>query len=416
MATGSCLDARIFSRISTVVVSLVFAGLASCAPVPAPKPTPAPTSETKPVSEPAHALTHDQPGFLRLSNMPADRTPVRVGLLLPFSNGSGATRALAKGMMNAAQLALFDSHDPDILLMTGDEGSTPREAEAAARTLLAQGAEVVVGPLFASSVTAVAPLARDRGVPVIAFSTDRTVAGDGVYLLSFQPENEVKRIISYAASRGHVNFAALVPRTAYGERVTAAFREEATARKLHITAIERFDPGATDLSKPASTVAASGADAILIAQGGTALQSLATFLRSSSTGAAEPKLLGTGLWADKSITREPILVGGWFASPPPSSNDAFSEKYKAVFGTAPPQLAALAYDAVSLIAALAPNTPYRRFTAGALTDANGFLGVSGIFRFNLDGTSDRGLAILGVEPGDFRMIDPAPRTFPAPAS
>lgn len=353
---------------------------------------------------------------MRLPNMPQNRIPVRVGVLLPFSNGSSSTRALAKSMMNAAQLALFDSHNPDILLMAGDEGSNPEEAARAARLLLAQGAEIIIGPLFASSVSAVAPLARDRGVPVVAFSTDRAVAGKGVYLLSFQPENDIRRIVSFTALQGHSNFAALIPRTAYGDHVLDAFRKEAGARKVHIAAVERFDASTKEFAAPARAVATSGADAILLAQGGTALAGLATAIRADDGSAAQAKLLGTGLWAERSLSREPALVGGWFAAPPPSAGDAFAAKYRSVFGANPPQLASLGYEAAALIVALAPGTPYHRFTASALTDPNGFLGVSGIFRFNPDGTCDRGLAVLSVEPDGIHVVDPAPRTFQAQAS
>ncbi|HEY4113395.1 MAG TPA: penicillin-binding protein activator [Rhizomicrobium sp.] len=371
---------------------------------------PPPVVQTKPTTPARHPLTAEERGFLRLPNMPADRTPVRVGVLLPFSNGQPATRALAKGMMNAAELALFDAHNPDILLMTGDEGSTPSEAASAARELLSEGAEVLVGPVFAASVSAVAPIARDRGIPVIGFSTDRAVAGHGVYLLSYQPGSEVRRIISYAASRGRTNIAALIPRTAYGDRVEEAFKQEAEADKLHIATIQRFNPGVSDFSPEARAIAASGADTVLIGQGGAQLSLIAAALNASG---AHPQLLGTGLWADKGLDRAAV-AGGWFAAPPPRADAEFDSKYRAVFNTSAPQLAPLAYDAVSLTAALAPGQPYHRFTEAALTDADGFSGVSGIFRFNPDGSADRGLAVMSVGEDDVHVIDPAPRTFQVP--
>lgn len=411
MTAASFRSARALTRLCAFAGAVAIVGLAACMPPPPPQattPVPPPQQQVQPTTPANHPLSGDEPGFLRLSNMPQGRVPVRVGVLLPFSNGSASTRALAKSLMNAAQLAIFDAHNPDILLISADEGSTSQDAAAAARGLLAQGAEVIVGPLFAASVTAVAPIARDRAVPVIAFSTDRNVAGDDVYLLSFQPENDVKRVISYAAAHGHTNFAALIPRTAYGERIASALKAEIEADKLQLSDIERFDPGATDLSGPAHAVAASNADAILIAQGGAPLRSMAAMLGTDRT---RFKLLGTGLWDDRSLTRESMLEGGWFAAPPPNADETFAAKYRAVFGSTPPQLAGLAYDAISLVALLASGTPYHRFTPQALTDPNGFSGVSGVFRFNPDGTSERGLAILGVEPEGFRVVDPAPRTF-----
>jgi branched-chain amino acid transport system substrate-binding protein len=343
--------------------------------------------------------------------MAQGRTPVRIGMLLPFTNGSPSTRALAAGLMKAAELALFEAKSSDLLLISADEGSTPTQAASAARSLLAQGAEVIVGPLFAQSVTAVAPIARDHAVPVISFSTDRTVAGDGVYLLSFQPETEVHRIVSYAAAQGHVNFAALVPNTAYGARVSDAFKDYVKAANGQVTGVEKFIPASDGISTAARAVAQSKPDAILIAQGGTLLSEIGPTLATDGASNAKVKFLGTGLWDDSSIAKEPMLSGGWFAAPSHEGQRSFDAKYKSAFGSTPPQLGSLAYDAVSLVALLASGTPYHRFTPQALTDPNGFAGVSGIFRFNPDGTSDRGLAVFDVEPTGFHVISPAPTTF-----
>ena len=106
------------------------------------------------------------------------------------------------------------------------------------------------------------------------------------------------------------------------------------------------------------------------------------------------------------------MIGGWFAAPEPDADDAFNANTRRVFGAAPPPLAALAYDAMSLVALLAPGEPYHRFTHAALTDPNGFAGVDGIFRFNADGTSERGLGGPGSDSRtDFMSSSPAPTTF-----
>ncbi len=349
---------------------------------------------------------------MRLPNMPSDKVPVRVGIILPFSSSSPTTRLLASSMMKAAQLALFDANNRDILLMTAEENGSAAEAADAARRLLDQGAEVIVGPLFSQSVSAVAPIARDRGVPVLAFSTDATVAGDGVYLLSFLPQNEVKRVVSYAASQGHKEFGAMIPETAYGNVVDKAFRDSVTASGGQVADVEHFSPSAGEIVAPAAALAKSNPDAILIAQGGSLLRGIGSTLAFDGVDGAKVKLMGTGLWDDPSVSREQTLNDGWFAAPMPDADAAFQAKYRNAFGTSPPQLAALAYDAVSLVALLSNGEPYHRFTRDAITDPNGFTGVDGIFRFNLDGTIERGLAILAVQPGGtFRVVDPAPTTF-----
>jgi branched-chain amino acid transport system substrate-binding protein len=404
---------RRFCAIAGLVASAALAGCQTAPEAPKPVATVAPTTNV-PVAATAagNPLVADDPSFLRLGNIPAGKTPVRVGMLLPFSNGSAQTRALAASMMKAAQLALFDAGNANIILISADEGSTPGSAANGARSLLAQGAEVIVGPLFSASVNAIAPLARDRAVPVISFSTDKTVAGNGVYLLSFQPENEIRRIISYAAAQGHKNFAALVPASSYGQHISDAMKGEATADGAQVVDVEKFDPATASVSLHA--IAASNADAVLIAEGGDTLRSLAPTLADNGLDAAKVKILGSGVWYDPANNAETALEGGIFAAPAPDASDAFNAKYKAAFGTTPPQLATLAYDAVALVALLSGGEPYHRFTANALTDPNGFAGIDGIFRFNADGTSDRGLAILAVSPDGFRVVDPAPGTFEKP--
>jgi ABC-type branched-subunit amino acid transport system substrate-binding protein len=281
---------------------------------------------------------------------------------------------------------------------------------------LNQGAEIIIGPLFAASVKAVAPIAQDRGVPVLAFSTDRTVAGKGVYLLSFQPQNEVTRVVAYAAAQGHKNFAALIPRTSYGDVTERAFREAVTTSGGTITAVEKFSPGSGAAMDQTSAIAKSNADAVFIAQGGTMLRTIAPTLTYNGVDPDKVKLLGTGLWDDFAITKEPALKDGWFAAPAPNADSRFINRYRQTFGGTPPQLATLAYDAVSLVALLGSGPAYHRFTDAALTDPNGFSGIDGIFRFSADGSLDRGLAILAVRPGGFDVINPAPTTFQSKGS
>jgi branched-chain amino acid transport system substrate-binding protein len=416
---GSVSWLRALGRRSCVIAGAVaIAVLASCTTekqavrngptfTPPPPQTPAP-----------HQLSQDEPEFLRLPNLTSNRVPVRIGIILPLSSSNPGTRLLATSMLKAAQLALYDSNNHDIVLMTADDTGSAGDAAASAKSLLAQGAEVIVGPLFAQSVSAVAPLTRDRGVPVLAFSTDASVAGYGVYLLSFLPQTEVKRVVTFAAHQGRTAFGAMIPETAYGEVVAKAFNESVTQAGAKIVDVERFSPSAGAIVEPAAALTKANPDAVLIAQGGALLRGIAPSLAYKGLNRDKVKLLGTGLWDDPSVGREPLLVGGWFAAPEPNADEAFIAKYRSVFGTSPSQsqLAALAYDAVSLVALLASGQPYHRFTRDALTDPNGFAGVDGIFRLNVDGTVDRGLAILAVTASGFQVIDPSPRTFQKPAS
>ena len=294
-------------------------------------------------------LDRDLPAYLRLPNNAPDTVPVRVGVILPFTSATAATRNLAAGMMKAAELALFDGGNRNILLITADEGATPDTAAAAASKLLSQGAEIIVGPLFGPSVSAVAPIARERGIPVLAFSTERSVAGNGVYLLSFLSQSEVRRVVNYAVSQGHHNFAAMVPETPYGDVITGAFTDAVKDAGATSTDIEHFTPNTASVTAPSTTIAKNGADAVMIAQGGGVLRAIGPTLVFNGLDPAKTKLLGTGLWDDPNTVKEQSLTGGWFAAPEPNADDAFNDKYRAIYGANPPQLASLAYDALSLV-------------------------------------------------------------------
>jgi branched-chain amino acid transport system substrate-binding protein len=389
--------------------------LAGCVTKPAAPPAPvAPVAE--PGTMPTHPLTENKPTFFNMANIPSDHTPVRVGVILPLQSGSAAVKALADTMLKAAELAVYDSGNKDIVLMTADEGSTAADASAAAERLLNQGAEIIVGPLFAPAVRAVAPAARDRGVVVLAFSTDSSVAGDGVYLMGFLPQNDVNRVVSYALEHDHHKFAVLAPNSAYGDITLDALRATLKDTKGELGDVVRFPDTEDGALNPAAKAAKTDADALLIPDGGPVLRAISPTLGTDGLDPGKVKLLGTGLWNDPANLTQPTLNGGWFAAVDPKNNETFDAKYRAAFDVNPPPLAALAYDALSLVAVLAKGEPYKRFTRAALADPNGFSGVDGIFRFMPDGTTERGLAVLQVSPDGFRVVDPAPTTFVKPGS
>ena len=400
---------RLFATAGALAIAL---SACQTKPVEPPKPPP-----VAPTGTPAgNPLTQNQPGFYTMPNIPDDHTPVRVGIILPFNSGTPAVRALAASMLKAAQLALYESGNKDIVLITADEGATPSDAAAAGERLLSQGAEIIVGPLYGPSVKAISAEARDRGVLVLAFSTDRSVAGDGVYLMGFLPQNDTARVVSYALAQGHHKFAGLVPSTPFGDVTLEALKSAVTDGKGELGDVERFAGTVDTVLAPAATVARSDADAVFIPQAGAILHAAAPMMGSSGLDPAKVKILGTGQWNDPTLTNEPTLNGAWFAGPDPKDEVAFNAKYREAYGNNPPPLSALAYDAVSLVAALAKGEPYKRFTRAAVADPNGFTGADGIFRFAPDGTAEHGLAILSVGPEGFRVIDPAPTTFVKPGS
>lgn len=339
-----------------------------------------------------------------------------VALLVPLS-GRGAQ--LGQAMLNAAQMSLFENFDSDTTLIIKDTGGTPRGAAEAANEALDAGAQLLVGPLFSESVNAAAPVARARGVPMIGFSNDRSVAGEGVYVFGFTPGQQVRRIISFAEASGLRRIVTLVPDSAYGYAVASALEQIIAGSRVSIAKIEYFATDGSDAMDVVRRIAALGKsptsseerplDCVLIAAGGRQLRSLATLFPYFDLETRDVRLLGTELWHYETILGEPALHGGWYAAPPPGTWADFQQKYEASFDSRPPYRAALAYDAVSLAGKLIEAEQINEdgpVASGRLFAVEEFVGVQGVFRFSSDGVAERGLAIYEVSEGGVEIVDP----------
>jgi branched-chain amino acid transport system substrate-binding protein len=337
---------------------------------------------------------------------------IRVALLLPLTHSDGNVRRMAKSLQDAANMAIFDAGAQNIVLLPRDTGSTPEQAAAVAASALAEGAELILGPLLAGDVRAVAPVAAAKNVPVIAFSNDRAVAGNGVFLLSFPPEEEVRRIVRRAAAEGRSKFAALIPDNAYGVRVEAAFQKEVMAAGKELVAIERYRPDPQALDGTVKKISRLRFDALFLPEGGSMLRTLAPVLFANQVQSGRTRFLGTTKWDDQAVTKEAALVGGWYVLPPQDQRNNFMRRFEQTYGSRPPAIASLAYDAVALTSALAGGEKGRRYTIQSITDPNGFAGIDGIFRFLPDGLTERGLAVMEIQAGGgLKLVDPAPQSF-----
>lgn len=352
----------------------------------------------------------------------------RLALLLPFSSSSQRLRDEASSMLEAAEMAVFDRDKSDVLLIALDTGGTESGGASAARAAIKSGADVILGPVLARSVKGASREARKDNTPVIAFSTDQTVAGNGTYLLSFPPEAEVERIVDFAASTGAVNFAYLGPQNTYGQRVRGAYGQSIRRVGGSLTHAESYDgKDISVMQTPARKLAETykthekaaapddrmAFEAIILPEGGTELRSLAPLLPFYDIDPADVQFLGTSRWYNEDTVREPALNGGIFAAPDKEAKDRFKDRYDSRFGNEPGQLASLAYDAVNVASFVSSGKMSERHRR--TQDPNGFYGADGFVRFNYDGTPQRGLAVYQIQNGRFVIIDPAPKTATGPS-
>ena len=370
-----------------------------------------PTSSDRPLSAPTTPV-QSQP----LAGAPGGQTigsgPVRVALILPLTQNSGPS-VVGASLRNAAELALSDSGSQDVTLLVKDDRSTPDGARDAAQAAIAEGAEIIVGPLFAANLREAGHVARGASRPIIGFSTDTSAAARGVYELSFLIESYVDRIVDFAAAAGKKSVAALVPESDYGNIALAEFQQAAARRGLRVLTIERYQPATVGAAVQKIAALGNQIDTLFIPDQAEGMAAVSTALNANGLTSAKVQILGTGVWNDSRVMKYPALQGAWFATPENTGFNAFATRYRARYNSDPTRVATLAYDAVSLISALARTQGAQRFSENVLTAPSGFNGADGVFRFRADGQNERGLAVLQIGNGTVTTISPAPRSFAA---
>ncbi|MFQ3623944.1 MAG: penicillin-binding protein activator, partial [Acetobacteraceae bacterium] len=360
---------------------------------------------------------------------------------------SGPHAAVGEAMLNGATLALFEHGAGRVELLPKDTGGDPARAAAAAREAIAEGAAVILGPLFAGETASVAPVAQGARVPVLAFTSDVSQAQPGIWVLGQLPEPAVRRVVAAARAAGAERFALLAPDTPYGRVVAEAYRRavvdsggvlvrsEIYAGGNADPAVRRLADYATRRGQIDARVRAARAegtlegrrralqlqreasvpppdfDALLLADGGEQLRAVAALLPFYDIDSPPVRILGTPLFAAMpDAGREPALVGAWYAAPDEARREAFAGRFRDSFGATPPIVAGVAFDAAAIAASLAAQRP-PDLSPAALTQPDGFAGVLGIVRLLPDGANQRGLALMQVTREGARVVDPAPERF-----
>jgi branched-chain amino acid transport system substrate-binding protein len=368
--------------------------VAGCAVVPKGPPR---TVETPPVVVTPEPVT---------PSLPTDTERNRVALLVPLT---GPNAGVGTSISNAANMAVLDTGGARIRVTMYD---TALGAAAAAQKALAEGNKLILGPLLADDVRAVAPIARAARVPVIAFSNDVSVAGSGSYVMGYTPAQSIDRVVGYARSRGHSKFAGLIPGGLYGQRASTAFIRSVEASGGQVVGMQNFDRTAGSITVAVRRLNQSSAyDAILIADSGRTAILAVPVIRAN--GGASAKILGTELWnTEGALAASPALRGAWFASVSDGMYNKLAAKYRERFGKSPYRLASLGYDAVLLVTRIAGDwRTGTAFPSARLTDPGGFDGVDGAFRFNRDGVVERALEVQQAGPTGSTVVSAAPRGF-----
>ncbi|MEM9783651.1 MAG: penicillin-binding protein activator [Pseudomonadota bacterium] len=339
-----------------------------------------------------------------------------LALLVPLGAAQERVAADAQAIVNGARMALSDAAVRRLTMSVHDTGGTAAGARVAAERAVAGGADVILGPLFAQSASAVAPIAEREGIAVLSFSTDTNVAGPPVWVTGFTPEAQVDRIFGYASRQGIRRVAVYAPDVPYGAAALRAVDGAAARHGIVIVAESRYPRSFQDIQRTArlfvEDATAGGAEAILLPDFGQGLTTASSFIDFLGMPQPGTRYLGLGQWEAGTTLREPTLQGGWFAGADAAALDAFASDYVARYEQRPPFTAVLGFDAASIAAELVRDSQGAGggdpFSLTALTRETGFRGAVGAVRLNPDGTTTRGLAVLEVGNREFTLLEGAP--------
>jgi ABC-type branched-subunit amino acid transport system substrate-binding protein len=345
-----------------------------------------------------------QPAGVEPPPVPAGQLTNEVAVIVPLTGPDGA---VGTSIANAARLALLDTKEQTIRIQVYDS-ARPGGAAAATQQAITEGSRLILGPLLAEDVRAAAPVARRFGIPVIAFSNDEGVAGDGVYIMGFTPDQSISRVVAFSRTKGANSFGALVPTGLYGQRAAQALIGAVRKSGGRVASIESYDRSKASINAAAGRLNAKGPiDAVLI---GDSTRMAAMAGPALKVGRQR---LGTELWAsDRAIGKTAALRGAWFAAAPDTQFDKLVVRYRAKYGKTPYRLASLGYDSVLLVVRSARDWPIgRAFPAKSLIDKEGFAGVDGNFRFARDGIAERLLEVRQVTAAGTNVVSPAATAF-----
>lgn len=345
------------------------------------------------------------------------RSPVIVALLVPGGSNDQGRQVMAQSLENAARLAVADLQGVQIDLRVYQTGGNADRAAQVAAQAVNDGAGIIIGPLFSDSATAVGRTVASSGVNVLSFSNNPAAAGRNVFLLGPTFENTATRLMAYAADQGKGRVMLIAEQNESGQVAEAAVRAAAARTGASLVATQSYafsQQGVVDaLPRIASSARSSGAQTVLLTAGSEgALPILAELLPQNGLSRTQFQYMGMTRWDIPSATlRLSGIQGGWFTLPDPSLSSRFEGRYAAAYGEAPHPVASLGYDGIAAVGALLRQGGADALSASRLTQGQGFVGVSGVFRLRSDGMNERGLAIGEVRDERTVIISPAPRSF-----
>ena len=348
---------------------------------------------------------------------------LKIGVLLPLT---GKHSYIGQSLLDTMQMLIYENKKIDSELIIKDTKANPSLAKKATKELVEQNVDVILGPFFSSSLNKSLKIAKYKNVPLISFSSDRNEKEKGVYLMGFEPEQQISDITEYTIRKNYKRFAALLPNSKYGKRVLNTYRKVLNKNKFLLNKVELYDLDTNDFEKNIQKLVGldknpqlekdeetgenpiedfdPGFDVLLLIETGNKLRETVALLTYYGVDFKKVKLIGTGEWYIDNIGSEPGLIGAWFVAPNPKLWQNFKKKFYKFYNYEPIRLSSLAHDSLtSVFSIINKNDKFYELNYMDFQNSYGFTGIDGDFKFLSDGTVERKLSILEIKQNSFKV-------------
>ena len=317
----------------------------------------------------------DDPGLLneigQIIDLPSDPSmdaglsgEIPVGVVLPLTGQYGESYGVP--MKNGFMLALQEINeiqigDATVMLMFKDSMDTPEGAAAAFDELihLDDGPTVILGPTFSSQAEVVFPLAQQHNV--VAFSPTSSASGlneedDFTFRAALTTDVFIPPgIMVTQMELGYTKVATIYDEAdTYSDNAHKVLMKALMDNGVEILATKTFKTGDTDMVPQLTEIMGMEPDAVLVAS--LANEMVEVLVQGRRIGISTdvpfiiPELTIDEVRRAGAAAEGAISVIGWDSSADTPGNQAFVEKYMAMYGMVPNAWAAQSYATLHILA------------------------------------------------------------------
>jgi branched-chain amino acid transport system substrate-binding protein len=350
--------------------------------------------------------------------------PVVFGVLLPLSGPmeSFGGDALRGAQLAAKEVNIAGGFDGRPLELAVEDSGSVGIAEAIHRLVSEKRAVVVIGEMTSAATLKAASALKDSKIPLVtpaATHGDVTEAGTHVFRVCYTDPFQAEAMAEFALSVKANTAAVLIEENnSYSEELAAGFRKAFEAGGGTIVAEQTFHAGDRTFTDQLDAINKASADVVFLP---SYYAEAALVLREARERGIETPFLGCDGWGSQEFLRitgnasNNCYAATHFSHERPG-NPPFINRYVEEFGTPPPPLAALAYDAVTVTAAAWKSKTGPDKFIETLAATSDFPGATGPLTFGPDRSPQKPVVILRIDEGKFHFLEVVDNPGPAEPS